>query len=595
MTKKDAKIRGHEMALANARRRGDKAGVAKQTAAIRSLGGSVSRGGAHKPASSKRGGKRYKHNPDGESAVEAAKEKAQEAHVEAKEAKVAEKQAEKAADASGTRAARVAAAVASRRARSKAAAEEKAKGKVESAKEKRAARRARVGAGVGKTSPQGRRTRRLARQQAARDKKIAASKKAAMAGEKPAKRARKATKGKTMAKRTKASYQAAAEKGAETRRKNAKAAAKPRKAAKRKTRTAAQKKAHGARRRRSRFPSVPRSYKRKNSRISIRAKNRKTGKRKVFVRTRAYKSNPMSDLGQLAVLGGGVVVGMVLSDLLRRYVATMAPKGAKEPTYSYMSGERFAAHPDGMQYAAQGALGLLGLGAAYLTMKKSPGISRFLAGVGVGALAQAVLEVVNFAVMPSLFSSKEGEKTLGNRLYPMEQKYQQDFLTNQIKQENTALGTGALVSNIGQGTVGPAPAAGTTAGHRGLAGLPAPQQTRQLPPAQGQGARPSSQGQGQLAGTPGQVGCGGAGGCGQKAASGCTGGRNCGCPSCSGADVGFGTIAPAADRGATNGVTTAGAAPRAGNINGPRQLGAHQNVSFMPRPAQARKAMAFGR
>jgi hypothetical protein len=570
MTKKEAKIRGHQMALANARHRGDRAGVSKQLDALRALGAQgrkANPGGAprkhHGKANpSRRGGRRvsgYRRNPEGddplfdaaekmaraEEAAEAAKAKVADQKEKVADAKAEEKQAEK--DAKGGSAADKKAAKAAERKRKR---EEK---KLADAKAKKEAADAKAA-------------------------KAAERKKKREAGGSAPKKPRKAqpkAEGKTMAakKRSKKSYQEAAKKGAATKKRNARKAAGGKSAAKK---PAAKAKASGARKRsRSHYPKVPKGYRRLKSRVSVQAKHRRTGKRRTFKKVAAYKSNPMGDLGKFAVLGGGVLVGAILADMLRRYVDTMAPKGGKEPFYGNLASERIDSyHPSNMAYLAQAGLGAAGMGLGFLARKKSPAVSTFLWGLGLGAFVNVGLELFSYVVAPALMKSDNiNDKNIGNRLYPLQQKHSQDYVKSIIDAENKGIEAGGKYKPDGT-------AAGLP-GRGAVAGLPQGQgqQHRQLPPANATGYRPQPQGArgGQVAGLPaqaGQVGCPG-GGCG---GGGCTGGRNCSCPKCTG-------NAPAAD--------LRGTPARPGNVNGPRQLGQGNltPVAFMPRASGARVAM----
>ncbi len=609
MSKKDAKIRGHQMALKNAQNRGDRAGVQKQRAALASLGAISPRGGGktvtrHKgkanpgprKASSMRGGKRYRHNPadaDGGYAFEkqfVADQKAAEAANE----KVADKKEKVKAKAEEAKEAKAEARdEKTPEAKKRATAAERALAKAKKALEAETANRAKKAAD--------RAQKAAARAEKAAERAAYIKRKGAYeaaTGQKYPKAAgeskRKPRKGskdkKKMAKLTKKERSAAAKKGARTRKRNANKSAASKSTAKRKPASrkgkAAKRKAAkkpAARKgssRGKRFPRVPKGFRRLSSRVSVKTKNRKTGRQKSFVKTRSYKSNPMSDLGQLAVLGGGVLAGAILADLLRRFVVTMAPKGGKEPFYGNLASERIdSAHPTGMAYAAQGLLGAGSLGLAYAVRRKSPGAATFLAGLGIGALVQVGLDLFSYVVAPAVLKSKDiNEKVIGNRLYPLQQEHSQKYVNDIIKGENKGIEAGGAYKPDG-----------TAAGFRGQThGLPQGQGQRQLPPANTGAFRPAQQNTrgGQVAGLPqqatGQVGCPG-GGCGQ---GGCTGGRNCNCPSCRG-DV----SAPPAEMGAT----TAGVPARPGNVNGPRQIQHAQVVSFMPRVSGSRNPMVLAR
>lgn len=569
---KEAKIRGHRLALANAINRGDQKAAKEQRAALRALGAS---GSVKSNPSRSKGRVRvvsgYRKNPD-------------------------EKPAKKATSKRG----RVKPSVAEQIPRRKPSG-------------KKASKRGRVKPSVAEQIPRN-------------EPRAAEAPKAAAEASKPRKPATRRSSGrsKTM-KRTKAERSAAAKKGAATKKRNArKAAGKKSGGSKRgggkpaygtpawyryigkKGAAARKRKGGGAKasskgkgggregKRHNRGFGLPKGFKKIDTKQITRGRSKKTGEVRTIVKYRRYKDNPLSDVSKIAMWGGGVVLGLVLSDMLRRFVATMAPKGGKKPFYGTPASERttFAA-PDAMQLGAQLGLGAILGGGAFLLRKKSPGATALLAGAAVGAVGLAILEGVNWYLMPKILPAANiSEEKPGNRLYVTEQKYAQDQVTTDIKAQNAAIEAGKTVN----------PDGGNVSGARGLAGAPS---HRALPPPARANAVAGAPGrQGTLAGAPSNsVGCGGMGGCG----GGCSGGRNCGCSKCSGMSEallpqGGSTLETFPNGGsfqnpppARGGETVATSAPSR-TVSGPRQLGSPKVPSLFPsRAAAPRPRMALAR
>ncbi len=585
---RDARIRGHRLALQNALGRGDERAAKEQRRALRELGASVPRSGGSRSLSG------YRANPARKKP--AAKKPAARKPATKKPAarKPATKKPASKPRASRPRQSRPSSGAAPIRALPPA--QEHIRVTTSDGKTQTAAI-----VPARSSTPASTRTRSKGAKSASRSKTMKRTKAERSASAKKAARTRKRNQAKGTSakassrkgKRSKASYQAAAKKAAATRRRNARAAGK-----------APARKGKGKRRYNRGF-GLPKGFRRIDQKSIIRARSRKTGEIRTVVKYRRFKSNPIGDVAKIAMLGGGVVLGLVLSDMLRRYVATMAPKGGKEPFYGTPAAERTTVAPDAMQLGAQLGLAALFGGGAFLVRKKSPGAMTFLAGAAIGAGGLAILEAINFFMMPKILPAKTiSEKVLGNRLYVVEQKYGQDYLNDDIKKQNAAIEAGKTVN----------PDGGAVMGVRGVGS--APQHRALPPPARANAVAGAPQRQGNsVSGPPQQnaVGCGG--GCGQ---GGCSGGRNCGCASCSGGmseallpprgtqmdtfPRGGGQSAPRDATVATsNGGTPALSereeyARRQGGVSGPRQLGAPRSVGIMPARSQGPAVrMAFSR
>jgi len=141
------------------------------------------------------------------------------------------------------------------------------------------------------------------------------------------------------------------------------------------------------------------------------------------------KSNP--DWSKPAVVGaaaGGVLLGVIGSDLLDRFVATMAPQGAEAALTGTDAIKAIRTKSNAWRMGTSALGTVVGIGGAYLMYDKdsegrqiaSVGFAGFGLAFGVKFLTQVAVDVF----MPILFKVDSAtENSLSNRLYPDKQDY----------------------------------------------------------------------------------------------------------------------------------------------------------------------------
>lgn len=128
----------------------------------------------------------------------------------------------------------------------------------------------------------------------------------------------------------------------------------------------------------------------------------------------------------LAITAGGVGLGLVLSNLVDRYVATRTPEDGNNPWYGSAAAAAQARRPDAMRLGAQAGLTVASMALTYWT-RSGRVLPWLFAGTTVGAAAGIVQKLVDWWVMPTLLEVKDpNEESLANRLYPVEQSSVQD-------------------------------------------------------------------------------------------------------------------------------------------------------------------------
>ncbi len=198
--------------------------------------------------------------------------------------------------------------------------------------------------------------------------------------------------------------------------------------------------------------------------------NNPTHKKRGFARRR--KHNPSSSVHgmgtatagvmDLAVVGLSVVGGIVLADIVDRFVATRAGAAGKV-FYNGDAAMEINAPPDAMRLAAQGALSVLSLvGAFYLHKAGHKQLAEVAGGIGIGAAAHATLQVWNDKAVPAFATAaKAGEETWKTRLYPDLQKPALDAAAAAaLAKRNSASGAPRVTGPVGTPRIAPqAPAA----------------------------------------------------------------------------------------------------------------------------------------
>jgi len=134
---------------------------------------------------------------------------------------------------------------------------------------------------------------------------------------------------------------------------------------------------------------------------------------------------------------GGVGVGLIVADVLDRFVATRTPASAsngsaqvkgQRPWYGKDAAAAIRRRPDAWRLGAQAALAVGAVALGYFTRNK-PLLSWFFGGLSVGAGSALFEKLWTWYAGPMLMSvdkTKPSEMTIGNRLYSFEQGFVQD-------------------------------------------------------------------------------------------------------------------------------------------------------------------------
>lgn len=217
----------------------------------------------------------------------------------------------------------------------------------------------------------------------------------------------------------------------------------PKKAAKKATKKHTKKAHHAVKRSQSitfsgkKSPkSVQRAKKGKHAVRRTTTYSGRTGKLTV-TQTFLRAANPVNDMGRLGLLALGMLAGTVGVDVLDRFIATRAGD-AKYPWYSHDAARRIMTRPDGVRIGAQAAFvvasGALAVGAYKYKM---PIAATIFAGVAIGGAVKTAADLLRTRVMPLLFSVEKGnERSVGNRLYPLEQDALQTEEEKKIEAQN---------------------------------------------------------------------------------------------------------------------------------------------------------------
>lgn len=152
-------------------------------------------------------------------------------------------------------------------------------------------------------------------------------------------------------------------------------------------------------------------------------------------------ANPVSmrSITGLAVTGAGLGFGLVVSELVDRYVATRTPapqadgSGGKHPWYGRNAAIAYQRRPDGVRLAVQGGGAVVALMLTGMT-RKMPIVPFLAAGTTLGFAANLFQKLFNWYVLPKVLKVKEpGETSLANRLAPLEQDAVQDRVDELMK------------------------------------------------------------------------------------------------------------------------------------------------------------------
>lgn len=153
----------------------------------------------------------------------------------------------------------------------------------------------------------------------------------------------------------------------------------------------------------------------------------------------ALFENPMGPYSTSSLKGfgwaaGGVGLGLVVAELVDRYIATRTPADSKSggpdakgnnPWFGRDAAAAMQRRPDALRLGVQAVGALAGIGGAYALRGRS--IAPWLiGGTAVGFGANLFKQLIMWWVAPRILKAKENEAVLGNRLLPLEQVELQD-------------------------------------------------------------------------------------------------------------------------------------------------------------------------
>jgi hypothetical protein len=148
----------------------------------------------------------------------------------------------------------------------------------------------------------------------------------------------------------------------------------------------------------------------------------------VVIRRTYARANPTVEFRQIAFAGGGLALGWVAAEMIDRYVATRAPKDAKDALKGDAAAIAINAKPDSMRLLASGG-GTLAFGlSAYMLKDRAPDVAYGLGGVGAGFGIKFFSQVVGDLFLPWLFkvdkTKKDFADSYGYRLFPDKQYFE---------------------------------------------------------------------------------------------------------------------------------------------------------------------------
>jgi hypothetical protein len=191
--------------------------------------------------------------------------------------------------------------------------------------------------------------------------------------------------------------------------------------------------------------------------------------------TKVWLKNPVNNWKNVAALSAATALGYVATDVLDRFIATMAPKAeGDKKTFAWTYGaavKRINARPDAIRIGAQVGLAALAFGGAMWAQKKSEPAAYALVGLSLGAGVHVISQVATRYLMPMIFKvdpAKLTERSIGARLYASDQDFVQTPMLEAIKAENEKPASSPNQADDGKGNL---PAAGQ-AGFVGRPGTP---------------------------------------------------------------------------------------------------------------------------
>lgn len=190
--------------------------------------------------------------------------------------------------------------------------------------------------------------------------------------------------------------------------------------------------------------------------------------------TKVWLKNPVNNWKNVAALATATAFGYVATDVLDRFLATMAPKAeGDKKTFGWTYGaavKRIGARPNALRMGAQFGLAAVAFGGAMWAQKKSEPAAYALIGLSLGAGVHLLSQVATKYLMPMIFKvdpAKLNERSIGARLYASEQDFVQTPLLEAIKAEDEKPASSPNQADDGKGNL---PAAGSLSG--GYVGRP---------------------------------------------------------------------------------------------------------------------------
>lgn len=190
--------------------------------------------------------------------------------------------------------------------------------------------------------------------------------------------------------------------------------------------------------------------------------------------TKVWLKNPVNNWKNVAALSAATALGYVATDVLDRFLATMAPKAeGDKKTFGWTYGpavKRIGARPNALRMGAQFGLAAVAFGGAMWVQKKSEPAAYALIGLSLGAGVHLLSQVATKYLMPMIFKvdpAKLNERSIGARLYASEQDFVQTPLLEAIKAEDEKPASSPNQADDGKGNL---PAAGSLSG--GFVGRP---------------------------------------------------------------------------------------------------------------------------
>lgn len=190
--------------------------------------------------------------------------------------------------------------------------------------------------------------------------------------------------------------------------------------------------------------------------------------------TKVWLKNPVNNWKNFAALSAATALSYVATDVLDRFLATMAPKAeGDKKTFGWTYGaavKRIGARPNALRMGAQFGLAAVAFGGAMWVQKKSEPAAYALIGLSLGASVHLLSQVATKYLMPMIFKvdpAKLNERSIGARLYASEQDFVQTPLLEAIKAEDEKPAAAPNQADDGKGNL---PSAGFSNG--GFVGRP---------------------------------------------------------------------------------------------------------------------------